>query len=521
MAKPLAVGFSIYAGHFTQGVIDAGYEVLAILEEGKFGTATHRQNYPYIAVHQDPARWPLAQLTEAKVDLLYSNAPCSGLSFCFVAGTPVMTLGGLRPIEQVQPGDVVLTYHAGRFQVVRKVFRRQRQGEPLVTISADGGQAVTCTPEHLVCTNYTGEPARWTAAGDCHKMRGWFPADRCYRELRVTPAAGSGTWLYDLEVDGDSCYTVGGLLVHNCNSWRSVDNQTNGGLHRATELGLTLRPRAFIVESVANLFRQGAPLVEGWERRWQAAGYKTCRLSENAEHLGLPQVRRRALFIAARANLDFHYERAPRDHVADPVTVHEAIGDLLTQPLADDPHTQVPYTTAPQNDYQRWCRRDQDRVAWHAVGSVTRAVQTLVPHIPPGGRVDNVPEDVYEETYYKARKPSAVRPDRRGKPCFLFRRLRWDIPSVTLTGGPYLFHPEFDRLLTVREQARLMGIPDSFTFAGGSRNVPYGEIGKAVSPLVGAWVVRQVSRCLADPGGREHRPVVDLMQEARKNPVLR
>lgn len=72
-----AVGVYIYAGGFTVGVRDAGFKVLAHLEDGAFGVATVRRNLPRVDVHVDPERWPLDELRRRGVDLVYANPPCA------------------------------------------------------------------------------------------------------------------------------------------------------------------------------------------------------------------------------------------------------------------------------------------------------------------------------------------------------------------------------------------------------------------------------------------------------------
>ncbi len=504
----------VFSGHFTRGVVDAGFQVISDLEDGSFGVSSHRDNFPSTPVHSKPAEWPIVDLAEEGLDLLYGNPACAGFSLCFVAGTQVLTTHGPRAIESLRAGNIVMTYNATRFQRVTQVFKRSYTG-PLTRVSADGvGVLFTCTPEHPICTGYAGEPTEWTPAKDCDDRMGWFPTDSIMRPLSVTHAdPGTTVDVYNIEVESDNCYLASGMLVHNCNSARGVENSSNDGLKRAIDTGLLLRPRAFVIESVSNLFREGDALVSEWEKRWHDAGYNTTRLLENAMHLGLPQTRRRALFVAARANLDFVY--ANHDHVTKPLTVRDAIGDLEMQPVSEDAREVVPYSSEPLNAYQAWCRRGMSGLTWHVRHDATAATAALIPHIPAGHHVRDVPESIYEETYYKLRKPTGnVRPDMKGKPSFLYRRLHWDRPSTTLTGGAFLCHPEFDRLLTVREKSRLMGIPDSFVYAGKSKSNAYNEVGKAVSPLVGQWVAENIARCLADPDGRVHKPVVDLVSQA-------
>ncbi len=73
--KLTAVGVYIFAGGFTWGVRKS-FNVLAHLEEGPFGTATARLNYPKLPIHEDPLRWPLKEL-KGKVDFVYCNPPCA------------------------------------------------------------------------------------------------------------------------------------------------------------------------------------------------------------------------------------------------------------------------------------------------------------------------------------------------------------------------------------------------------------------------------------------------------------
>ncbi len=54
-------------------------------------------------------------------------------------------------------------------------------------------------------------------------------------------------------------------------------------------------------------------------------------------------------------------------------------------------------------------------------------------------------------------------------------------PAPTVMGTSRFIHPWEDRLLTVREQARLMGFPDYHVFLG-SRDAQYDMVGEAVPP---------------------------------------
>ena len=73
---------------------------------------------------------------------------------------------------------------------------------------------------------------------------------------------------------------------------------------------------------------------------------------------------------------------------------------------------------------------------------------------------------------------------RGGAPAGL-RRLKWEEPSKTITGGAIseFVHPSEDRFLTLRECARIQAFPDDFMFVGNASDIAL-QIGNAVPPLL-------------------------------------
>lgn len=74
-----ALGAYIFAGGFTLGV-SKHLRVLGHLEEGDFGVATSRLNFPELPIWVGEETWPLLDLRAEGVDLLYANPPCSAFS---------------------------------------------------------------------------------------------------------------------------------------------------------------------------------------------------------------------------------------------------------------------------------------------------------------------------------------------------------------------------------------------------------------------------------------------------------
>lgn len=73
-------------------------------------------------------------------------------------------------------------------------------------------------------------------------------------------------------------------------------------------------------------------------------------------------------------------------------------------------------------------------------------------HVPQGGNFEDIPEELRT----------------KGKFSNNFRRLAWDSQSCTMVnlGRTIIMHPEENRILSVREQARLFNIPDHWKFEG-------------------------------------------------------
>jgi DNA (cytosine-5)-methyltransferase 1 len=62
-------------------------------------------------------------------------------------------------------------------------------------------------------------------------------------------------------------------------------------------------------------------------------------------------------------------------------------------------------------------------------------------------------------------------------------RLKFNTLAPTVMGKSRFIHPVENRILTVRENARLMSFPDDFIFFGG-REVQFDQVGEAVPPIL-------------------------------------
>jgi DNA (cytosine-5)-methyltransferase 1 len=129
----------------------------------------------------------------------------------------------------------------------------------------------------------------------------------------------------------------------------------------------------------------------------------------------------------------------------------------------------------------------------------------MVRNIPPGGNWQNIPESVPSKRLEQIRKS--------GGRTTLYARLRNEKPSYTIStyfnrmGNGCFIHPDQDRLISIREGARLQSFKDSFIFHNSKASI-YKQIGNAVPPLLARLISSLIKPHL------ENKTFVDLFAGA-------
>jgi hypothetical protein len=120
--------------------LSANYKA-AFLPSGKTARMRLRQNEPF-GVPKTP-----------EIEDVAINSKC--LANCFVAGSLVQTLNGLKPIEQIKIGDEVISYgeedHRFHARKVYSLFTNTFRGN-LVNIELANNKIIRCTPNHRFLT---------------------------------------------------------------------------------------------------------------------------------------------------------------------------------------------------------------------------------------------------------------------------------------------------------------------------------------------------------------------------------
>jgi DNA (cytosine-5)-methyltransferase 1 len=152
-----AIGIHIYAGGFTLGVVKH-FEVLAHLENSKFGQATVKHNFPNIRVYDNPETWPVEEFKE--VDFIFGNPPCKFFSSIgAMAGKKLSDkYTEQSPVDHTQFQAVCMTIKPKIF-VFESVLGILTSGSQMIhaftTMCNENGYSVTLLKHNL---NYLGIP---------------------------------------------------------------------------------------------------------------------------------------------------------------------------------------------------------------------------------------------------------------------------------------------------------------------------------------------------------------------------
>jgi DNA (cytosine-5)-methyltransferase 1 len=189
------------------------------------------------------------------------------------------------------------------------------------------------------------------------------------------------------------------------------------------------RPKAVMLENVPAL--KDDPCFEVFWSNMQRLGYRGQPEIQDAAKFGVPQRRRRLIYLAVRGR----YPTPKLDASDEVITVLDAIGTIAPAGASGDPIHDIPENRTPK----------------------TQALIRAVPY-DGGSRTD-----LSEQFRLACHETTDGFTD-------VYGRMSWDLPAPTITGGCHnpskgrFLHPVHDRAITLREAALLQGFPASYKF---------------------------------------------------------
>ena len=300
---------------------------------------------------------------------------------------------------------------------------------------------------------------------------------------------------------------------------RSEDDERNHLFRNYLQFVEIFKPKCVLIENVPGMvsFSKGATVAAILDSL-KDLGYFVDVKILFAPNFGVPQIRWRTIFLATRLDIDptalfpipeylasgnsnftsklkgtslklepdYVEVNAHKPHVS----VWDAIGDLPKIVNGGGEQT-VEYDPAAKTQYQQLLRKGSKKLRNHCCSNLGAINLQRLPHIPQGGSWRDIPHELLPKGMQRARRSDHTkrygRLDKNG------------LASTILTKcdphwGAYI-HPIQDRVISVREAARLQSFPDTCVFHG-SLTEQYEQVGNAVPPRFAQAIGEQIIECL-------------------------
>lgn len=278
----------------------------------------------------------------------------------------------------------------------------------------------------------------------------------------VKPELGNKS--VDVIIGGPPCqgFSVAGKRI--------IDDERNKLYKNFVRFVDYFKPKAFVLENVPNILSIGDGIVrDSIIADFSNIGYKVVYKVLTASDYGVPQNRKRAVFVGLKNGKEFSF---PAPSVKKKITSKEAISDLPDRTIEDGGD----YPAQPKCDYQKMIRKNSVGLYNHRITIHTEQTKRIISMVPDGGNYKDLPLELQQTR----------------KVHIAWTRLDSKKPSFTIDcGHNHHFHYKFNRVPTVRESARIQSFPDNFIFLGklGSQ---LRQVGNAVPPLMAEAIAREV-----------------------------
>jgi DNA (cytosine-5)-methyltransferase 1 len=307
----------------------------------------------------------------------------------------------------------------------------------------------------------------------------------------------------DLLVGGPPCQGFSGY-----NPRRRMDDPRNSLVEVFLDVVSLLRPRGVLIENVPGMLAfEGGKTPRAILKALEDCGYVTKLGILQAGYYGLPQNRWRVFVLAVKKGEPLpefpepvhRFQRTtifgatafganvvkPQlegtlfDDLLPMVTVGEAIRDLPILENGGEPKGALSYSGSATSEFAKSMRGRQRKVCNNGCKRLDDINHERCRSLPPDAKVGwlDLPQHLKPANLLRH---GDKRYDNR------FGRLWWDgtFNTILTQAHPYwgrVFHPEADRVISIRECARAQGFPDNVVFDGGTTS-QYMQIGNAVPP---------------------------------------
>lgn len=237
-------------------------------------------------------------------------------------------------------------------------------------------------------------------------------------------------------------------------------------------------PRWFMMENVEGILTTtNGNFIVDCIQGMISLGYTIYLKKVYMQEYGIPQRRKRVIIVGNREGKAFEF---PKPIGTASGRIYKNGTETLRKAIADIEEIDIPEINH--------IRKTEKGIQYERISALHE-----------GQTMKDLPKDLQHKSFAKraARRVCDGMPSekRGGSPTGL-KRLIYDEPSLTITGSATseFIHPRQNRMLTVRECARIQTFPDDFCFFG-SDSQQMQQIGNAIPPLFANQMAKQIHKC--------------------------
>lgn len=265
-----------------------------------------------------------------------------------------------------------------------------------------------------------------------------------------------------------------------------------------------LKPKFVVAENVMG-FRSNKDVFTPFVFSLEKLGYTVTTPFVDIRKFGVPQKRKRIIILAIKGKVDrgrLMFSETPNEETL----IRDAISDLPSLSNSKPGKQKSHYLKRQLPSYAKKLRGRTNVLYNHTVHSVNPIMLKRFKYIPQGYNLKTaweagkIPKTIFRSSYkHLGRTRRYTKKSLENIHSNIYRRLKWKETSPTLTHPrkTVIIHPTQNRLLSVRECARLQSFPDNFVFTG-SINQQYQQIADAVPPYLAKQVGITIVKAIKD-----------------------
>ena len=293
---------------------------------------------------------------------------------------------------------------------------------------------------------------------------------------------------------------------------RNLEDERNHLFKDFLRVASELLPKAILIENVPGIISLGkGTVVQQIYKELENLGYSVNHKILFAGHYGVPQTRFRTIIIAIKGEVEVTFPEPEYNSKAvanfagakelcinvpplfantllPQTTVYDAISDL-PQIQSGSRNPPMKYAKKAEGKYQKALRKGSKLVHNHSCNGLGKVNLERLQYIPQGGNWTNIPHEMLPKGMQRARRSDHTKRYGRLHPKGMCSTI---LTKCDPHWGAFI-HPDQDRVLSIREAARIQSFPDTYHFTG-SILQQYEQVGNAVPPFLAKAIGDEIKK---------------------------